>query len=106
MSEKRNYPGLKRFPQVQINPIGKYSQSSFKKTFQLTLESFCSTHRSVVIAAIPPAVASAFRIAVMTFCTGGSVQGLCMAGPAAATAVVHTAASFIGDPRVGSFIFC
>jgi hypothetical protein len=54
--------------------------------------------QSVIIAA---AIASIIiRITVMAFVTSGGMQCLGMAGPAAAAAMVHAAATFIGNSRV------
>lgn len=40
----------------------------------------------------------------MALCACGRAQGLCVAGPAAAAAVIDAAAAFIGNTRVWTFV--
>jgi len=60
---------------------------------------------SIAISAVIPSPIS-FGVAIMALGACGCMKGLGMAGAATASAVVHTAAPFICNPRVGASVFC
>lgn len=59
--------------------------------------------QSIVVPAISPVI---LRIAIMAFVACSGMQRLRMAGSTALAAMVHAAALFIGNPRVGAAILC
>jgi hypothetical protein len=63
----------------------------------------CFLYSIAISTAVPSSISSG--VAIMAFGAGGRMKGLSMAGAAPTTAVVHTAAPFICNPRVRTAIF-